>query len=70
MEPVEERGVELGERVVVDDVFGDAAEEPKPGEADQQSQREVEAEVPARRKPRGDKVPRRRMTLLEPLESR
>ena len=51
MQPVEERHVELGKRVVVDDVLRDPPKEPQPRNADDEPDREVEPQVLAARKP-------------------
>src|SRR5260370_1160553 len=70
MHPGEEGHVELGERVVVDDVFRDPAKQPQPRDADDEPDGEVEPEVLPARKPCGHERPGARITYLELLEPR
>src|SRR2546426_3919784 len=70
MHPVEERHVELGERVMVDDVFRDPTKQPQPRNADDEPDGEVEPEVLPARKPSGDERPGARIAYLELLEPR
>src|SRR3989475_10921300 len=68
MHPVEERHVELGERVVVDDVFRDPAKQPQPRDADDEPDREVEPQVLPASKPCGHERPGSGMAQLDLLE--
>src|SRR5713101_8899627 len=70
MHPVEEGHVELGERVVVDDVLRDPAKQPQPGDAYDEPDGEVEPQVLPARKPCGDERPGARIPHLELLEPR
>src|SRR2546426_2031315 len=70
MQPVEERHVELGERVVVDDVFRDPAKQPQPRDADDEPDGEVEPQVLPARKSCGHERPGARIAQLDLLERR
>src|SRR2546427_1486560 len=70
MHPVEERHVELGERVVVDDVFRDPAKQPQPRQADEEPDGEVEPQVLRACKPGGHERPGTRIAYPELLEPR
>src|SRR3989442_11916101 len=70
MQPVEEGHVELGERVVVEDVFRDPAKQPQPRDADDEPDGEVEPQVLPARKPCGHERPGLRIPHFELLEPR
>src|SRR6266852_3991197 len=55
MQPVEQRYIELGERVMVDDVFRHSGKHPQSCEADYQPEREVQPQILAAREARGCK---------------
>src|SRR5438093_12854809 len=68
--PVEECHVELGERVVVDNVFRDSAKQLQAGNADDEPDGEVEPQVLPARKPGDHERPGARIPRLELLEPR
>jgi len=70
LQPIEQREVELRNRVVVDDVFRDAEKDPEAEGADQEPDGEMESEVFAARESCGEKSPDARVTDLELLEQR
>src|SRR6266849_903228 len=69
MHPVEQGHVEQRERIMMDDVFRDAPEEPQPREANEEANRQMQPQVFTARKACGHERPSAWKARLESLEA-
>src|SRR5262249_54456051 len=67
VEPLQQGEVELRQRLMLEDVFGDGAKQPKRHHADHETDSEMEAQILARRETSHDEHPCTRIVRLEAL---